>query len=67
MAELPIAARQIVEICRSIAANAQIILMDEPTSSLQRRDVERLFSLIWLMRERQISVIYISHFFGGDP
>ena len=67
VAELPIAARQIVEICRSIAANAQIILMDEPTSSLQRRDVERLFSLIWLMRERQISVIYVSHFFGGDP
>ena len=62
VAELPIAARQIVEICRSVAANAQIILMDEPTSSLQGRDVERLFSLIWLMRERQISVIYISHF-----
>ena len=62
VAELPIAARQIVEICRSIAADAQIILMDEPTSSLQRRDVERLFSLIRRMRERQISVIYISHF-----
>ena len=62
VAELPIAARQIVEICRSIAADARIILMDEPTSSLQRRDVERLFSLIRRMRERQISVIYISHF-----
>lgn len=62
VAELPIAARQIVEICRSIVADAKIILMDEPTSSLEQRDVDRLFSLIREMRTRQISVIYISHF-----
>ena len=59
---LSIAARQIVEICRAIAARAQIILMDEPTSSLQRDDVDRLFSLIRKFREQGITVVYISHF-----
>ena len=60
--ELSVAARQIVEICRSIAARAQIILMDEPTSSLQREDVKRLFGLIRKLRSEGLSVIYISHF-----
>jgi ribose transport system ATP-binding protein len=62
VAELSVAARQIVEICRSIAARARIILMDEPTSSLQREDVKRLFDLIRKLRSEGLSVIYISHF-----
>lgn len=62
VANLSVAARQIVEICRSIAASARIILMDEPTSSLQRADVERLFVLIRKLRSEGLSVIYISHF-----
>lgn len=62
VAELSVAARQIVEICRSIAARARIILMDEPTSSLQREDVTRLFGLIRKLRSEGLSVIYISHF-----
>ena len=60
--DLPIAARQVVEINRAIAARASIILMDEPTSSLQRADVERLFALIRRLRQDGMSVIYISHF-----
>jgi ribose transport system ATP-binding protein len=59
---LSVAAKQIVEICRSIAARAQIILMDEPTSSLQRDDVKRLFGLIDKLRASGLSIIYISHF-----
>jgi len=59
---LSIAARQIVEICRAIAARARFILMDEPTSSLQRDDVDHLFQLIRKFREQGITVIYISHF-----
>ncbi|HYL99110.1 MAG TPA: sugar ABC transporter ATP-binding protein [Blastocatellia bacterium] len=62
VSELPIAARQVVEICRAIAARASIILMDEPTSSLQGEDIKSLFSLIRRLREQGISVIYISHF-----
>jgi len=62
VADLSIAARQIVEICRAIAARARIILMDEPTSSLQRDDVHHLFGLIRKFREQEITVVYISHF-----
>jgi ribose transport system ATP-binding protein len=60
--DLPIAARQVVEICRAMAARASIVLMDEPTSSLPREDVERLFALIRRLRERGVAIVYISHF-----
>jgi ribose transport system ATP-binding protein len=62
VASLPIAARQIVEICRALAQRASLILMDEPTSSLQRADVERLFHSIRQLRDSGMSIIYISHF-----
>jgi len=62
VSDLSIAARQIVEICRAIAAQSRIILMDEPTSSLQHDDVERLFGLIRQLRNQGATVIYISHF-----
>ena len=60
--DLSVAARQIVEISRALAARARIILMDEPTSSLQREDVQQLFALIRKLSAEGISVIYISHF-----
>lgn len=59
---LPIAARQVVEICRAISADARVVLMDEPTSSLPREDVERLFTLIGRLRSQGVAVVYISHF-----
>src|SRR6185295_15825795 len=62
VATLSIAARQIVEICRALPARARFILMDEPTSSLQREDVEHLFGLIRQFKNRGITVVYISHF-----
>jgi ribose transport system ATP-binding protein len=60
--DLSVAARQIVEISRALAARARIILMDEPTSSLQREDVGHLFELIRKLSAEGISVVYISHF-----
>lgn len=60
--DLSVAARQIVEISRALAARARIILMDEPTSSLQRDDVTQLFALIRKLSAEGISVVYISHF-----
>ena len=62
VADLPLAAQQVVEICRALAADARILLMDEPTSSLQREDVDRLFALIRQLATRGIAIIYISHF-----
>jgi ribose transport system ATP-binding protein len=60
--ELPLAARQVVEICRAIASRARILLMDEPTSSLQRDDVVHLFALVRRLKGEGLGIIYISHF-----
>ena len=62
VADLSLPARQIVEICRALAAESRVLLMDEPTSSLQGGDVERLFALIRRLAARGIAIIYISHF-----
>jgi len=62
LGELPLAAQQVVEICRALAADARILLMDEPTSSLQRGEVDRLFALIRRLAARGLAVVYISHF-----
>ena len=59
---LPLGAQQVVEICRALAADARIVLMDEPTSRFQREDVDRLFGLVRQLAERGIAVVYISHF-----
>ncbi len=59
--ELSIANQQIVEICKALVLDAKIIIMDEPTSSLTEHEVERLFALINKLRERKITIIYVSH------
>jgi ribose transport system ATP-binding protein len=59
---LPLPSRQVVEVCRAVAARARVLLMDEPTSSLQRVDVERLFALIRRLAVAGVAVVYISHF-----
>ncbi|HKU43547.1 MAG TPA: sugar ABC transporter ATP-binding protein [Polyangiales bacterium] len=61
VAELGPGARQLVEVARALVSDAQLIVMDEPTSSLSAPDVQRLFAVIRRLRERQVSVIYISH------
>jgi ribose transport system ATP-binding protein len=62
VADLTLPDRQIVEICRALAQHPSLILMDEPTSSLQRTDVEKLFEFIRQLRDSGIGIIYISHF-----
>ncbi|MBV9879063.1 MAG: sugar ABC transporter ATP-binding protein, partial [Gemmatirosa sp.] len=60
--ELPLAAQQVVEISRALGADARVLLMDEPTSSFQRADTERLFAVIRRLAAQGIAVVYISHF-----
>ncbi len=59
---LGLAGRQIVEIARALVTDARIIIMDEPTSSLTARDAETLFEVISRLRDREVGVVYISHF-----
>ena len=58
---LSIAQQQMVEIGRALTRNAKVIVMDEPTSSLADKEVDMLFSIIRMLKEQGISVIYISH------
>ncbi|RPJ00418.1 MAG: sugar ABC transporter ATP-binding protein, partial [Chloroflexi bacterium] len=53
--------RQLVEIAKGLSLDARLMIFDEPTTSLGARESERLFALIERLRERGISMIYISH------
>lgn len=59
--ELNTAQKQIVEIAKSISLNAKVIIMDEPTAALSKREVDKLFGLIKSLRQSGISFVYISH------
>jgi ribose transport system ATP-binding protein len=60
--DLPIARQQMVEIARALAADARVIVLDEPTSSLGREDARALFAVIRELSASGIGVVYISHF-----
>ena len=61
VAELPVADRQMVEIAKATMANSEILIMDEPSTLLNREETERLFAIMREYRRRGNSVIYISH------
>lgn len=64
LSELTLGKQQLVEIAKALSTDAKVIIMDEPTSSLSLRESERLFEVILDLREKGVSVIYISHRLG---
>lgn len=56
------AQQQLIEIARSVATGAQILVFDEPTSSLSQPDIEKLFALIRQLKKKNYAIVYISHF-----
>ena len=56
------AAQQLVEIARALAFGCRVLVLDEPTSSLARDDVNRLFELIKRLKQQGLAIVYISHF-----
>jgi simple sugar transport system ATP-binding protein len=58
---LPIAQRQLVAICRSLAAKAKLVIMDEPTASLTHHEVKALMRLVGQLKSEGVSIIFVSH------
>jgi simple sugar transport system ATP-binding protein len=58
---LSIARCQLVAICRALAQDARLIIMDEPTASLTHQEVEGLLNVVRQLRERGICVVFVSH------
>ena len=61
MSTLPVSQRQMVEIAKAMSYDAKIIVFDEPTSSLTETEVEHLFRIINMLRDKGCGIIYISH------
>ena len=61
MSTMPVSQRQMVEIAKAVSYNSKVIVFDEPTSSLTEEEVEHLFRIINMLRDRGVGIIYISH------
>ncbi len=61
MRQLSVSDIQLLEITRALSQDAKVIIMDEPTSALSNAEVERLFENIARMKERGVTILYISH------
>jgi galactofuranose transport system ATP-binding protein len=58
---LGLGARQMVALARAVQTRARVVIMDEPTSSLEPREVETLFGVIRDLREQSVAVVFVSH------
>ena len=61
MSTMPVSQRQMVEIAKAVSYHSKVIVFDEPTSSLTEEEVEHLFKIINMLRDRGMGIIYISH------
>lgn len=63
MSELTVGEQQLIQICRALMQNPKLIIFDEPTAVLAKKEAQKLFDIIRELK-KTISVIYISHYFG---
>jgi rhamnose transport system ATP-binding protein len=59
---LSIAERQAVEIAKALSIDAKVLVMDEPTSTISRREVDRLFEIVERLKAQGVAILFISHF-----
>lgn len=57
-----IAIQQLVAISRAMVLDAKVLVLDEPTSSLDRQEVERLFDVMRALRDKGVAILFVSHF-----
>ncbi|MCQ2793755.1 MAG: sugar ABC transporter ATP-binding protein [Bacilli bacterium] len=63
MSSLGVAEQQIVEIAKALSRNAKILILDEPTASLTKFECEKLYALLDILKQRGVSMIFITHRF----
>ncbi|MBE5944635.1 MAG: sugar ABC transporter ATP-binding protein [Lachnospiraceae bacterium] len=61
MSDLSVGQQQMIEICKALMVDAKVIIMDEPTAALTESETEGLFKVINQLREKGVSIVYISH------
>ncbi len=64
LSSCPVSMRQLVAIARALDVRAKVLILDEPTSSLERPEVERLFRVLRDLRAAGLGMVFISHFLG---
>lgn len=61
LGELSVAEKQMVAICRALMFHAKLIIMDEPTTALTKKEVKALFRVILQLKEQGIAILFVSH------
>ncbi len=61
LADLPVASKQLVAICRSLLQHARLLIMDEPTTALTKNEINSLFKVVRDLQAKGISVVFVSH------
>jgi len=62
LSSYPVAIQQMVAIARAISADAQVLILDEPTSSLDEHEVEQLFKTMRRLKEKGMAILFVTHF-----
>ncbi|QLB12247.1 monosaccharide ABC transporter ATP-binding protein (CUT2 family) [Bisgaardia hudsonensis] len=58
---LPVAKQQMVEIAKALSFDVEVLIMDEPTSALTEKEIDKLFELVNKLKDKGVSIVYISH------
>ncbi len=61
VSELSVAHQQVVEICKALSENLSVLILDEPTAVLSSRDVDSLFEILTVLKQKGVAICYISH------
>jgi monosaccharide-transporting ATPase len=61
LGELGLGVQQMIAVARALSTDARVVIMDEPTSSLEPREVDLLLDVVTLLRRRQVAVLYVTH------
>jgi len=59
--ELKVAEQQMIEVAKALSLDARILIMDEPTAALSEHEIKELFAIIRSLRDKGVSIVYISH------